>query len=150
MLRAVPGGSRRSPLPHAVRWMLRAAVCTLVALQLAACGSGEKEPSDRFKVALLTPGSVRDEGWNQSAYEGLIRIRQRLEAEVAYAETKTPSEFEAGFRDFAERGYDLVFGHGFEFQDAAVRVGAEYPQTVFITTSGNTIRQNVAPMVFEL
>ncbi|MCU1246541.1 MAG: lipoprotein, partial [Acidobacteria bacterium] len=28
--------------------------------------------------------------------------------------------------------------------------GAQYPKTVFITTSGNTVAPNVAPMVFEL
>ena len=28
-----------------------------------------------FRVALLTPGSIRDGGWNQSAYEGLERIQ---------------------------------------------------------------------------
>ncbi|HVF18383.1 MAG TPA: BMP family protein, partial [Steroidobacteraceae bacterium] len=44
--------------------------------------------------------------------------------------------------------YDLVFGHGFEFQDAAVRVSPEFPRTVFITTSGRTVRSNVAGMVF--
>jgi basic membrane lipoprotein Med (substrate-binding protein (PBP1-ABC) superfamily) len=43
-----------------------------------------------------------------------------------------------------------VFGHGFEYQEAAAKVAAEFPDTVFITTSGNTLRANVAPMVFEL
>ena len=73
-------------------------------------------------VALLTPGSIRDGGWNQGAYEGLVRIRDELDAEVAHQETRTPQEFEAGFRDFAARGFGLVFGHGFEFQDAAAIV----------------------------
>jgi basic membrane lipoprotein Med (substrate-binding protein (PBP1-ABC) superfamily) len=65
-------------------------------------------------------------------------------------ETRTPADFEAGFRDFASRGFDLVFGHGFEYQEAAAKVGAEYPGTIFVTTSGDTLRENVAPMVFEL
>jgi len=99
---------------------------------------------------MLTPGSIRDSGWNQSAYEGLERVREVLGAEVAHQETRTPQEFEAGFRDFAARGFDLVFGHGFEFQDAAAAVAGEYPETVFITTSGSTIRRNVAPIVFEM
>ena len=103
-----------------------------------------------FKVALLTPGSIRDGGWNQSAYEGLQKIKSELGAEIAYQETKTPQDFEAGFRDFAARGFKLVFGHGFEFQDAAAKVGEEYPETVFVTTSGSTVRPNVAPIVFEL
>jgi basic membrane lipoprotein Med (substrate-binding protein (PBP1-ABC) superfamily) len=121
-----------------------------LALACAACGAGEPAPDDAFRVGLLTPGSVRDGGWNQSAYEGLERIRSELGAEVAHQETRTPQDFEEGFRDFASRGFDLVFGHGFEFQDAAAKIGAEQPGTVFITTSGSTVRENVAPIVFEL
>lgn len=103
-----------------------------------------------FQVGLLTPGSIRDAGWNQGAYEGLQAIREQLGARVAHQETRTPQEFEAGFRDFAARGFNLVFGHGFEFQDAAAKVAGEFSGTVFVTTSGSTLRDNVAPIVFEL
>ncbi len=112
--------------------------------------SGSPTGAAGFRVALLTPGSIRDGGWNQSAYEGLERIRDELGAEIAHQEAKTPQDFESGFRDFAARGFSLVFGHGFEFQDAASRVSKEYPNTIFVTTSGSTIRSNVAPIVFEL
>jgi basic membrane lipoprotein Med (substrate-binding protein (PBP1-ABC) superfamily) len=114
-----------------------------------ACGGPSGEP-DAFRVALLTPGSIADGGWNAGAHEGLEAIRDELGADVRHVETRTPAEFEEGFRDFASRGFSLVFGHGFEYQEAAARVGAEYRDTVFITTSGNTVRDNVAPMVFEL
>jgi basic membrane lipoprotein Med (substrate-binding protein (PBP1-ABC) superfamily) len=103
-----------------------------------------------FKVALLSPGPVSDAGWNALAYEGLLAIRDQLGAEVSQIQTKTPAEFEEGFRDFARRGYRLVFGHGFEFQDAAAAVAPDFPNTVFITTSGNTVRPNVAPLRFLL
>jgi basic membrane lipoprotein Med (substrate-binding protein (PBP1-ABC) superfamily) len=127
------------------------AVALGLALACAGCGAGDSTPADDvFRVGLLTPGSVRDGGWNQSAYEGLERIHSELGAEVAHQETRTPQDFEEAFRDFASRGFDLVFGHGFEFQDAAARVGAEQPGTVFVTTSGSTVRENVAPIVFEL
>jgi basic membrane lipoprotein Med (substrate-binding protein (PBP1-ABC) superfamily) len=127
------------------------AIAALLFLALPlACGEPPSEGPAAFRVALLTPGSVRDAGWNQSAWEGLVAIRDELGAETAHQETRTPQEFEAGFRDFAARGFDLVFGHGFEFQDAAARVGTEFPETVFITTSGSTIRSNVSPVVFEL
>jgi basic membrane protein A len=103
-----------------------------------------------MKVALLTPGPISDAGWNAGAYEGLQQIRDSLGAEVSHVETRTPAEFEEAFRDYARRGFRLVYGHGFEFQDAAARVGAEYPNTIFITTSGSTVRPNVSPMVFRL
>jgi basic membrane lipoprotein Med (substrate-binding protein (PBP1-ABC) superfamily) len=120
---------------------------------LVAVALGCGQPSDggsAFRVALLTPGSIADGGWNAGAHDGLLAIRDRLGAEVRQVETRTPAEFEEGFRDFAARGFRLVFGHGFEYQEAAAKVGAEFPGTVFITTSGSTVRENVAPMVFEL
>ena len=122
----------------------------LVSLLAALGCAPDRAPGDAFRVALLTPGSIADGGWNAGAYEGLLAIRDELGAEVRHVETRTPAEFEDGFRDFATRGFALVFGHGFEYQQAAARVGAEFPETVFITTSGSTLRDNVAPMVFEL
>ena len=103
-----------------------------------------------MKVGLLTPGSINDNGWNAIAYEGLQRVKNELGAEVAHQETKSPAEFEEGFRSFGARGFDLAFGHGFEFQDAALAAGKEYPNTIFITTSGSSVAKNVSPMVFEL
>lgn len=113
----------------------------------AAPASGAATP---FKVALLSPGPVSDAGWNALAYEGLLLIRDQLGAEIAQIQTKTPAEFEEGFRDFARRGFNLVFGHGFEFQDAAAAVAPDFPKTIFITTSGNTVRPNVAPLRFMM
>ena len=80
----------------------------------------------------------------------MLRIQKELDAEISQAEVKTPAEFEEGFRDYASKGFNIVFGHGFEFQDAAAAVSPDFPETVFITSSGTTIRDNVAPMVFEI
>ncbi|HVT04688.1 MAG TPA: BMP family protein [Thermoanaerobaculia bacterium] len=103
-----------------------------------------------FKAGLLTPGSVNDGGWNAIAFEGLKRIEKEIPAIVSNQETKTPAEFEEGFRYYGANGFDLAFGHGFEFQDAAMSAGKLFPKTVFITTSGSSMAPNVAPMVFEL
>jgi basic membrane protein A and related proteins len=104
----------------------------------------------RFRVGLLTPGSVNDGGWNAIAYEGLKRIERELGAEGSNQETRTPAEFEEGFRYYGAHEFDLAFGHGFEFQDAALSAGKLYPKTVYITTSGSSVAPNVSPMVFEL
>ena len=123
----------------------------VLALLLASCGGPRSADSGpRMRVGLLTPGSVNDNGWNAIAYEGLQRIHQELGAEISHQETKTPSEFEEGFRSYGAKGFDLAFGHGFEFQDAAVKAGRQYPKTVFITTSGSAVAANVSPMVFQL
>ena len=142
-----------SPSPRRPRVLARrrsVLLLGLVCAWLGAACSPEAPPEPGFRVALLTPGSIADGGWNAGAYEGLEAIRDQLGAEIRHVETRTPAAFEESFRDYGSRGFDLVFGHGFEFQDAAAAVGAEYPDTVFVTTSGNTVRANVAPMVFEL
>lgn len=122
---------------------------------LAACGQAKNDaekPStvakSAFSVALLTPGPISDQSWNGGAYAGLMRIKDSLGAEVSHIQTKTPAEFEENFRQYGAKGYSLVFGHGFEFQDAAARVGPLFPKTVFITTGGTRTSANVAAMSF--
>ena len=116
---------------------------------LVACGERPRAANgDDFKVALLTPGPISDQSWNGGAYQGLLAIRDSLGASISHIQTRTPAEFEENFRQYGAQGYDLVFGHGFEFQDAAVRVGPEYPKTVYVATSGNRTGPNVAGMVF--
>jgi basic membrane lipoprotein Med (substrate-binding protein (PBP1-ABC) superfamily) len=137
------GLSRLSTLLH-ISSLAVVAACTGAASDQAR--DSASNPS--FKVALLTPGPVSDRSWNGGAYEGLLRIRDSLGAHVSHIQTRTPAEFEENFRQYGMQGYQLVFGHGFEFQDAAVRVSPEFPRTVFVTTSGNTVRSNVAGMVF--
>ena len=129
-----------------------------LAILVSACGrSGNDVPDDgdvstravsRFRVALLTPGSISDQSWNGGAYQGLMRIKDSLGASVSHIQTRTPAEFEEQFRQYGAQGYDLVFGHGFEFQDAARRVGPDFPRTIYITTSSSTSGTNVAGIEF--
>lgn len=118
---------------------------------LLGCSERNPSPSAKkliFRVALLTPGPISDRAWNGGAYQGLLRIKDSLGAIVSHIETKTPAEFDEQFRQYGAQGYDLVFGHGFEFQDAAKRVAPNFPKTVFVTTSGSTSGANVAGMKF--
>ena len=127
-------------------------ICSVVAVFVAttACGKGPDRSSqaDSFKVALLTPGPISDQSWNGGAYQGLMRIKDSLGAQVSHIQTKTPAEFEENFRQYGAQGYTLVFGHGFEFQDAAKRVAPEFPKTIYVTTSGTTAGPNLAGMTF--
>ena len=99
---------------------------------------------DTFKMGLLVPGSANDEGWNQIAYDALLRIEDELGAEISYVELEqNPASFEKAFRDYASQGYDMVLGHGFEFQDAALTVSKEYPDTYFFISSSRIYDGNV-------
>ena len=120
---------------------------------LTACSGGRETPktgeSSALKVALLTPGPISDQSWNGGAYAGLERIRDSLGASISHVQTKTPADFEENFRQYGAQGYDIVFGHGFEFQDAAKRVGPDYPKTVYIVSSAGLAQApNVAGIGF--
>ena len=136
-------------LPNVWRVRRRLLGALVSTAALAACAKKDSGADDAFRVALLTPGPISDQSWNGGAYQGLLRIRDSLGAQISHIQTKTPGEFEENFRQYGAQGYDLVFGHGFEFQEAAARVGPEYPKTVYIVTSGGgATGNNVAGMIF--
>jgi basic membrane protein A and related proteins len=135
----------------------RLAAVASLAFGLAACrAGGDSRETGRaagdsvstFRVALLTPGPISDQSWNGGAYQGLIRIQDSLGAKVSHIQTKTPAEFEEQFRQYGAQGYDLVFGHGYEFQDAAKRVGPDFPRSVYVITSSTATGPNVAGIEF--
>jgi basic membrane lipoprotein Med (substrate-binding protein (PBP1-ABC) superfamily) len=122
-------------------------------LALAACGGGEAEDGGAgatFRAALLTAGPVSDAGWYAGAYEGLMLLRDSLGAEVSHLQTRTPAEFDEAFLSYGSSGYDLIFAHGFEYQDAAMRAGAQFPDATIIVSGGGRVAANVVPLIFEL
>ncbi|WP_448956434.1 BMP family protein [Labrys neptuniae] len=91
-----------------------------------------------FKMGLLVPGSVAEEGWNRIAYDALKRVEKELGAKVSYVELpENPAAFEKAFRDYASQGYQVVLGHGFQFQDAARSAAEDFPDTVFLISSSS-------------
>jgi basic membrane lipoprotein Med (substrate-binding protein (PBP1-ABC) superfamily) len=127
----------------------RRALRIVAALLLAGCGTSTDEGA--FRVALITPGSIADAAWNSGAYAGLGWIRDSLGVPVSHVEARTPGEQEEALRTYAAQGYRVVFGHGFEFQGPAERVGKQYPNTIFVVTSGERVAEgNVVPLVFQI
>jgi basic membrane lipoprotein Med (substrate-binding protein (PBP1-ABC) superfamily) len=116
---------------------------------LVACGPRNTRNPYTFRVALITPGSVADAAWNAGAFAGLQQIRDSLEVEISHVEARTPGEQEEALRTYAAQGFTVVFGHGFEFQDAAERVAQSYPATVFVITSGRRVQGKVVPLIFR-
>jgi basic membrane protein A and related proteins len=128
-----------------VRYKWRYAV-----IMLCFAGCARKPAQTGLRVGLITPGSIADAAWNSGAYAGLQRIQDSLGLRVSHVEARTPAEQEDALRTYAAQGYRLVFAHGFEFQEPAERVSAQYPNTIFIVTSGARVHGNVAPIIFRL
>ncbi len=123
-------------------------LCALAATG-SACG-GPPDTRDTPAVALLTSGPVSDAGWHAGAYEGLQRIGDSLGLRISHQQTRTPADFDEAFISYAEAGYGLIFGHGFEYQDAASRAGERYPDVTFVVSAGFRASANVVPLIFHL
>lgn len=65
-------------------------------------------------------------------------------------QTTSPADFEDAFRDFGTRSFNLIFAHGFEYTDTALRMAKLFPQTTFVITSGSGTAANVASLTFKI
>src|SRR5215472_7807903 len=131
---------------------LRSAIlAVIVAASLASACRHPRQNSEPsvFRVALLTPGPVSDAGWNAAAFDGLQLIKKKLGAQIALVQTRSPADFDDGFRDFAARNFNLIFAHGYEYTDSAIRVGKEFPNIYFVVSSGSRASRNVASLTFK-
>ncbi len=89
----------------------------------------------KLRVALVLPGSISDKGFNESAYNGLKLLKDKLGVETSFSESTPSANFERVFRGFADDGNDIIIGHGFEFGDVAAKVSKDYPKQYFIVTN---------------
>jgi basic membrane protein A and related proteins len=101
-----------------------------------------------LKVAIVMPGNITDKSWSQSGYEGIMAAKKALGLDVAYTEKVAQPDQTEALADYARRGYNVVIGHGGEFQDAAEHVAARYPNTIFVVNNGTTAGGNVATADF--
>lgn len=118
----------------------------VLVLLLAGCSSGQGEgstpgsdtPEDgggALKVGLVVSGTVNDNGWCASAYQGLQAIESEFGADINYVENVGMSDIESQLINYGEAGYDIVFCHGFEYTDSVLKVAPSYPDTWFAVNS---------------
>jgi basic membrane protein A len=70
-------------------------------------------------------------------------------ARTGFLENLEKSRFEEAFRQYAAEGFDLVVGHGYEFQDAALRIAPDFPKATFLVIAGNRSAGNVSSVAFR-
>jgi basic membrane protein A and related proteins len=110
-------------------------VLTISACQQAAAPATAPEAT-QSRVAVIYPGVVSDESWNQFGHAGLRRAEQDCGVQIAYSENVHQAEQLETFRNYASQGYNIIIGHGGEFQDAIEQVATEFPNIEFGVTNG--------------
>lgn len=119
--------------------MKRVAALLYFALAIfASAGFGLFDPAladgKPVKVALLLPGPISDGGWNQLAYDGLVGL-DKSKYKVSYIENVAIPKIPEVARGYADDGYDLVIGHGYEYGSAFLELAPDYPKTKFLAST---------------
>jgi basic membrane protein A len=103
-------------------------------LTVLGCSSNDHDSSapGQLRVGLVFDiGGRGDKSFNDSAYRGLERARDKMDIYFEYLEPTEGSDREAGLREYASRGFDLVIGTGFMFSDDMENMSREFPEVRF-------------------
>ena len=126
-------------------------VLVLLVTSLFACGDAkEKDPDDsegKLKVALVLPGKKDDVSFNQAMFVALDNYASANSDKVDLHVVENAyevSEIEPALIDFASEGYDVIFGHGFQFMEPIVKIAPEYEDSMFLLGTGYKTVDNSA------
>lgn len=96
------------------------------------------------KIALVLPGPITDGTFNSAASKGIEAARKKYDIEVVVRENTDFAQIQDVMRSYAEEGYDMIIGHGFQFAEPVMAIHADYPDTWFVV---NTAQVSAEPNV---
>jgi len=95
------------------------------------------------KAAFVYVGPTGDLGWTYAHDQGRLALEE-MGVKTAYVELVPEGPDSARvIRDFAEKGYDLIFATSFGYMDSVIEVAADYPDTIFEHCTGYKTADNV-------
>jgi basic membrane protein A len=134
-------------------WLLPFAFCVIA---LALCGVGcnrvGRAADDKSKLhvgIVFDTGGKDDRSFNAAANAGVLRAKKDFPIVLRDVEPGDSISVEPAMRAFAEQGYDLIIGVGFEQMPVVERVAKDYPKQNFVIIDGVSELPNVASLVFK-
>ena len=100
----------------------------LIALLLVAPIAAES----KIRVAMLLPGSISDQSYNAAAYEGIQLAAKKYGLEFQISESIPFAGIEEAMLNYAREGYDVIYGHGFQFAEPAFKLHKQFPKSWFV------------------
>jgi len=92
----------------------------------------------KYKVAVIICGRTDDVAWNQATYESMLRLGEKMpDIDIDWVEgVYLPVDIVPALRDYAEKGYDVIIGGGFQCCEPIMEVAPDYPEVAFISSNG--------------
>lgn len=88
-----------------------------------------------LKVAAIYATPI-EEPWDGAIHAALLEAQQQLGIQYKWAENVGYSDFERVLREYADQGYNVIFGDAFGSEAAVRRVAKDYPNVAFAFGSG--------------
>ena len=141
----------------------------VMVLSMAACGTEAPETPDapktdttktetptdadvpevNKKVALiLQAGGLGDQGFNDTAYAGLVECKDQYGLEINYVECADATQGETLIRELCEAGYGLVINLEASISANMYHVALDYPEIEFVAV-GRQLRINAVDGITE-
>jgi len=121
------------------------APATTTATTTAATTGTTAATDEDFKVAFVYVAPIGDLGWTWAHDQARLQVEEELGVETAFIENVPEgSDAERVIRDFAQKGYDVVFTTSFGFMDPTIAVAEEFPDVQFVHISGYKTAPNAS------
>lgn len=112
--------------------------------------SSSKSTAAAVKVGLSTDeGGLNDKSFNQAADTGLKKAATDLGIDYKGIESKSKDDYEPNFEALIQDGRQLVFGVGFQMEQAIEDVAKKHPDTKFAVIDTVVDLQNVESITFK-
>ena len=114
----------------------------------AGLGAAPAAADDAPPAVIYDLGGKFDKSFNESAYDGVRRLKQEGIATLEF-EIGSEAQREQALRRFAKRGADPVVVVGFTQASALAKVAPEFPKTRFTIIDGQVDAPNVQSLTFK-
>ncbi|WP_195251566.1 BMP family lipoprotein [Romboutsia sp. 1001713B170207_170306_H8] len=113
--------------------------------------SSSGNSSNVIKIGMVTDtGGVNDESFNQSAWEGLQRLKKEYgdKVNVKYLESKQDADYTPNVETFVDEEMDLIIGVGYKLENAIKEASKNYPDNNFAIIDTQVDAKNVDSLLF--
>jgi basic membrane protein A and related proteins len=107
-------------------------------------GGGQARPG-----LVLDVGGLGDQGFNDSAYEGLKRAQKEFGVKGEYLESSAPTDYTDNLTQLAESGFDPVIAVGFLMTEDLTQISEQFPDTQFAIVDSVVETPNTMDLVFR-
>ncbi|WP_373599709.1 BMP family lipoprotein [Paraclostridium bifermentans] len=129
------------------------AMSSLLTLTLVTgCSTDKKAESDKPTVAIvLGEGSINDQSFNQSTWEGLKKAKEDFGVNIKYLESQQDSDYVSNVESFVDQEADLIVGVGFQLKDTIEEMAKNYPDQQFaiLDETYDKVPSNVTTVTFK-